>query len=82
LEKINKRLNVIYSLNISVRRLGGAYGGKIELPTAVAAATAVAATALKRPVRLWMPLEHNMRMFGKRNPYVFDYKVSRELLSE
>ncbi len=70
------------SLNISVRRLGGAYGGKIELPTAVAAATAVAATALKRPVRLWMPLEHNMRMFGKRNPYVFDYKVSRELLSE
>ncbi len=56
--------------------MGGAYGGKIELPTAVAAATAVAATALKRPVRLWMPLEHNMRMFGKRNPYVFDYKVS------
>jgi xanthine dehydrogenase molybdopterin-binding subunit B len=55
--------------------LGGAYGGKIELPTAVAAATAVAATKLKRPVRLWMPLEHNMRMFGKRNPYLFDYKV-------
>ena len=32
----------------------------------------------RTPVRLWMTLEDNMNMFGKRNPYVFDYEVGRE----
>jgi len=26
-------------------------------------------------VRVWVPLEDNMRMLGKRNQYVFDYKI-------
>lgn len=63
------------SINITVKRLGGAYGGKITLPIHIATAAAVAANKMKRPVRLWMPLEDNMKMFGKRNPYLFDYKV-------
>ena len=63
------------SINITVKRLGGAYGAKITLPIHLATAAAVAANKMKRPVRLWMPLEDNMKMFGKRNPYLFDYKV-------
>ena len=58
-----------------MKRLGGAFGGKIFIQNAVATATAVAANKLRRPVRLWMNLEDNMRMMGKRNPYLFDYQV-------
>ena len=65
-----------FSVNIEVTRLGGAYGGKIYLPNGMAAAASVAANKLKQPIRLWLPLEENMRMLGKRNPYVFDYKVN------
>jgi len=65
----------INSINISVKRLGGAYGAKIVLPKAVAAACAVAANKLSTTVRLWMTLEDNMNMFGKRNPYLFDYEI-------
>lgn len=65
----------VNSMNISVKRLGGAYGGKIVLPNAIAAACTVAANKLRTPVRLWMTLEDNMNMFGKRNPYVFDYEI-------
>merc|ERR1719410_1365407 len=53
------------SINITVKRLGGAYGAKITLPIHLATAAAVAANKMKRPVRLWMPLEDNMKMFGK-----------------
>ena len=65
------------SINVTVKRLGGAYGGKISLPNHIATVATVAANKVKRPVRLWMPLEDNMKMLGKRNPYLFDYKVIR-----
>lgn len=64
---------------MNVKRLGGAYGSKIYLPNSIATASAVAAFKLKTPVRLWMPLEDNMRMLGKRNPYFFNYKVFKSL---
>jgi len=69
-------LNIpINSVNTTITRLGGSYGAKIYLPNQLATAAAVAANKLGRPVRLWMPLEDNMRLFGKRTPYVFDYKM-------
>ena len=40
-----------------------------------ATAAAVAAKQLNKPVRLWLNLEDNMKMLGKRNPYLFDYQV-------
>ena len=61
-----------------MKRLGGAYGAKIVLPLHLATAGAVAANKVKRPVRIWMPLEDNMKMLGKRNCYMFDYKVVLE----
>jgi len=63
------------SINITVKRLGGAYGAKIVLPMHLATAATVAANKVKRPVRLWLNLEDNMKMLGKRNPYLFDYKI-------
>ena len=41
----------------------------------LATAASVAAHKLQRPVRLWLPLELCMKMLGKRNQYLFDYKV-------
>ncbi len=55
---------------VRVRRLGGAYGGKISRPNQVAAAAAIAADKLDRPVRLIMDLRSNMEMMGKRLPYL------------
>ena len=60
---------------MTVKRLGGAFGGKGDLSMHQATAASVAAHKLKRPVRLWLPLEHCMKMLGKRNQYLFDYKV-------
>ena len=65
-----------------MKRLGGAYGGKIALQNSAAAAATVAAHKLKRPVRLWMNLEDTMRMLGKRNPYLFDYLVQKKMQFE
>ena len=66
---------IIFSFNVKVKRLGGAYGAKIYLQNCGAAAATVAAGKLGRPVRLWMNLEDNMRMLGKRNPYMMNYEV-------
>ena len=68
------------SINITVKRLGGAYGAKITLPIHLATAGAVAANKTNKPVRIWMPLEDNMRMLGMRNHYLFDYKVNHKHL--
>ncbi|TRY76734.1 hypothetical protein TCAL_11871 [Tigriopus californicus] len=63
-------------INVSVRRLGGAYGGKINQPHFIAAACAVAANKVKRSVRLVLDLQTNMALCGKRVPYLFKYNVS------
>ncbi|ODM92327.1 Abscisic-aldehyde oxidase [Orchesella cincta] len=63
------------SINVSVRRLGGAYGGKISKSTQIAAACAVAAHVTNRPVRVALDLESNMRMMGKRLPYLTKYEA-------
>ena len=76
LKTITRALNVDQnSINITIKRLGGGYGGKVSLPCHLATAAAVAANKMKRPVRIWIPLEDNMKMLGKRNHYLFDYKA-------
>ena len=67
---------IFLSINVQVKRLGGAYGAKITLPTALASAATVAANKLRKPVRLWINMEDNMCMLGKRTPYLFDYQVT------
>lgn len=69
-------LNVPQSkVSVSVKRIGGAYGSKINRATPVAMAAAVAAAAARRPVRLVMGLSTNMQNVGARSPYMCRYKI-------
>ncbi|XP_059485730.1 xanthine dehydrogenase-like [Neocloeon triangulifer] len=63
------------TVNVTVRRLGGGYGGKISRPAQVAAACALAADKLGKPVRIVMSLRTNMEAMGKRFPYIHNYDV-------
>ncbi|RXG57174.1 Xanthine dehydrogenase [Armadillidium vulgare] len=63
------------SINISVRRLGGGYGGKISRANITASASAIAAHKLKKPVRVALDLSNQMTLVGWREPYYSKYKV-------
>ena len=60
---------------MSVRRLGGGYGGKLQHPSRVASAAAVAALKLNRPVRIVLDIRTNMTLLGGRLPYLIQYQV-------
>ncbi|XP_049819814.1 uncharacterized protein LOC109604513 isoform X2 [Aethina tumida] len=62
-------------VNMHVRRLGGAFGGKLVRNGIVGAATALAAFKTNRPTKLRLDLERNMNMIGKRNPLYVEYEV-------
>ncbi|RUS82188.1 hypothetical protein EGW08_010070, partial [Elysia chlorotica] len=69
---IDKPMNYI---NITVPRVGGAFGGKSTDTTTLASATSLAAFLSRRPVRFSMDLSSNMRTLGKRPPYKATYKA-------
>ncbi|XP_072742748.1 uncharacterized protein [Anoplolepis gracilipes] len=54
------------SINISVKRIGGAYGAKISRNTQIACACALVCHKLNRPARFVMSIEGNMQSIGKR----------------
>ncbi|XP_055686273.1 uncharacterized protein LOC129791793 [Lutzomyia longipalpis] len=60
------------SINLQVRRVGGAYGGKITRSGQIACAAALACHHLRRTIRFVMSIEQNMTAIGKR------YAVSSE----
>ena len=66
---------MFFRVNVSTRRLGGSYGGKISRSTLVAVACAIAATELSKPVRIALDLDTNMALVGGRLPYYCKYKV-------
>ncbi|CAG7828319.1 unnamed protein product [Allacma fusca] len=63
-------------VQIEVKRIGGAYGAKICRATHVATACAVASKITNRPVRVFLDLQTNMELIGKRSPYTIRYKVA------
>uniref|UniRef100_A0A4Y0BMF0 FAD-binding PCMH-type domain-containing protein n=1 Tax=Anopheles funestus TaxID=62324 RepID=A0A4Y0BMF0_ANOFN len=63
------------SLNVSVRRIGGGYGGKASRAVQIACACALACHLTKRPVRLIMTIESNMATVGKRYGVVSSYST-------
>ncbi|KAJ8675993.1 hypothetical protein QAD02_011779, partial [Eretmocerus hayati] len=63
------------SINMKVRRLGGAYGCKISRATLIACACALVCYKLNRPARMVLKIEDNMKSIGKRSPSYFDYEV-------
>jgi xanthine dehydrogenase large subunit len=60
---------------VQCRRMGGGFGGKETQPALIAAAAAVMARALQRPVKLRLDRDTDMEMTGKRHDFVSDYTV-------
>nr|XP_008509616.1 PREDICTED: aldehyde oxidase 1-like [Equus przewalskii] len=60
-----------------VKRVGGAFGGKVTKTGIMAAITAFAANKHGRPVRCILERGEDMLITGGRHPYLGKYKVSR-----
>ncbi|XP_042871768.1 indole-3-acetaldehyde oxidase-like [Penaeus japonicus] len=63
------------SINISVRRVGGSFGGKISRAHVVSAAAALGALKTHRPVRVALNLKTFITLIGGRDPFYSKYKV-------
>lgn len=62
-------------INVVSKRAGGGFGGKISRSHPIAAAVAVAAKKLRRPVRMQLDRTSDLIMTGKRHPQQNHYKV-------
>lgn len=62
-------------VSVEVFRLGGAFGGKEDQATPWAVLAALAARALRRPVKLVLNRQEDMRLTGKRHPYSSDFRI-------
>ena len=62
-------------IEVDVARLGGAFGGKEDQATPWAAIAALAASLLQRPVRIALSRIEDMRMTGKRHPYLLGFQA-------
>nr|VFK29207.1 MAG: xanthine dehydrogenase large subunit [Candidatus Kentron sp. MB] len=65
----------MHQIEVDVLRLGGGFGGKEEQATPWATMAALAAFKLRKPVKLILRREEDMRMTGKRHPYSSDFKI-------
>ena len=63
------------AVTCEVRRMGGGFGGKESQATLIAGIAAVLAWKAKRPVKLRLPRDDDMRATGKRHPFLFRYDV-------
>ncbi|XP_036145980.1 xanthine dehydrogenase isoform X2 [Monomorium pharaonis] len=63
------------SVNVYVRRLGGAYGAKVNRNVQIACACALVCYKLNRPVRFVMTIESNMQSQGKRYSTYQEYEI-------
>lgn len=65
----------MHKIEVDVTRLGGGFGGKEDQATAWGVFTALGAYLTKKPVKYVLDRMEDMRMTGKRNPYVSDFKI-------
>ena len=63
------------AVTVEVRRMGGAFGGKESQATMIAGICAVLAWRARRPVKLRLPRDDDMRATGKRHPFLIRYDV-------
>ena len=63
------------AVTAETRRLGGGFGGKESQATIIAAASALAAAATGRPVKLRLNREADMVITGKRHDFLIRYEV-------
>ncbi|MCG3260718.1 MAG: molybdopterin-dependent oxidoreductase, partial [Candidatus Heimdallarchaeota archaeon] len=62
-------------IEVDVKRLGGAFGGKEDQATPWAAICALGVYHTDRPVKLVLTRREDIIMTGKRHPYSTDYKI-------
>lgn len=64
----------MHKVELDIRRLGGAFGGK-ESTAVWIVAPAMAAFLLKRPVKLFLSRNEDISTTGKRHAYEYDYRL-------
>jgi xanthine dehydrogenase large subunit len=64
-----------HAVTVEVRRMGGAFGGKETQAALPAAAAALAATRLRRPVKVCLDRDDDMLLTGKRHDFTIAYDV-------
>ena len=64
-----------HAVEIDVKRLGGGFGGKEDQATPWACLAALGAWRTGRPVELVLRRDEDLRMTGKRHPYLSDFKL-------
>lgn len=62
-------------VEVDVKRLGGGFGGKEDQATHWACMASLATYLLKKPTQIVLSRPEDMRMTGKRHPYLQDYKI-------
>ena len=73
---IARVLNIpMHKVEVDTVRLGGGFGGKEDQATGWAVMCALAAQHLNSPVKMILHRMDDMRMTGKRHPYIADYKI-------
>lgn len=63
-------------VEVKIKRLGGAYGGKTTRTPYVAVPAALAASKLRRPVRVALQRETDSWTIGDRHPFAGDYSMA------
>ncbi|KAJ8720087.1 hypothetical protein PYW07_012130 [Mythimna separata] len=63
------------SINIVVRRLGGAFGAKLTRSAQVACSAALVTHLLNKTCRMILPLPTNMQAMGKRPPAMCNFEI-------
>ncbi len=77
---IQKAVAVVLGINLNKvvviqSPTGGAFGGKEDIPSELAARAAVAAMRLQRPVKMIYNRRDDMQLTSKRHPFQMHYKV-------
>lgn len=62
-------------VEVDVKRLGGAFGGKEDQATPWAAMAALGAYLTGRPVKIVLERSDDIRITGKRHPFSSDFKI-------
>jgi xanthine dehydrogenase large subunit len=65
-----------HQVELDVPPVGGGFGGKTEQTRFVTGPTAVAANAIKGPVRVAVPRDEDTAMIGKRHGYYGQYQIA------
>src|SRR5476651_1978550 len=64
-----------HKIQVECRRMGGGFGGKESQSAMWAASAGIAASKLKRPVKLRADRDDDMLVTGKRHCFLYEYEV-------